>query len=327
MNEINFKRHRSLRSSVTLRDMVRENSIELRNLIQPIFVVEGKNIKEEIKSMPGIYRFSLDTLIEEVKLLNSLGIKSIILFGIPNEKDDLATSAYNEVGIVQKAIRVVKEHCNEMVVIADTCICHYTNSGHCGILENGKILNDESLLLHGKVAVSQAEAGVDIVAPSSMMDGYVTFIRKCLDENGYEHIPIMSYGVKFSSAFYGPFRDAADNAPHNGDRKTYQMDPANRLEALRELESDIKEGTDFMIVKPALAYLDIIRDIRNNCNLPIVAYHVSGEYSLIKAASMNGWVNEKEIVLESLLSMKRAGANLIISYYAKSVAQWYKNQI
>jgi len=258
--------------------------------------------------------------------LSSLGIKFVILFGIPKEKDERASSAYNAMGIVQQAIKIIKNHCSDMVVTADTCICQYINSGHCGIVQDGKILNNQSLLLHAKIAVSQAEAGVDIVAPSSMMDGYVAFIRNKLDEHGFEHIPIMSYGIKYSSAFYGPFRDTAHNTPLKGDRNTYQMDPANRLEALRELASDIKEETDFIIVKPALAYLDIIRDIRNSCTLPIVAYHVSGEYSLIKAAGQQGWINEKEVILESLLSMKRAGANIIITYFAKQVAEWLKNE-
>lgn len=258
--------------------------------------------------------------------MSSLGIKFVILFGIPKEKDERASSAYNATGIVQQAIKIIKNHCSDMVVTADTCICQYINSGHCGIVQDGKILNNQNLLLHAKIAVSQAEAGVDIVAPSSMMDGYVAFIRNKLDEHGFEHIPIMSYGIKYSSAFYGPFRDTAHNTPLKGDRNTYQMDPANRLEALRELASDIKEETDFIIVKPALAYLDIIRDIRNSYTLPIVAYHVSGEYSLIKAAGQQGWINQKEVILESLLSMKRAGANIIITYFAKQVAEWLKNE-
>lgn len=259
---------------------------------------------------------------EEMQEVVDLGIKSVIVFGIPDDKDDVGSSAYCSHGIVQKAISEIKAHFPELVVIADTCLCEYTDHGHCGVIEDGVILNDESLELLAKTAVSQAKAGADIIAPSNMMDGFVAAIRQALDENGFTNVPIMSYAVKYSSAHYGPFRDAANSSPKFGDRKTYQMDPANRLEALREADSDVQEGADFLIVKPALSYLDIIRDVRNNVDLPIVTYNVSGEYSMVKAAALNGWINEKEIVLEQLISMKRAGADLIITYFAKDAARW-----
>jgi porphobilinogen synthase len=272
--------------------------------------------------MPGIDQLSIDLLQEEMQEVVDLGIKSVIVFGIPDDKDDVGSSAYCSHGIVQKAISEIKAHFPELVVIADTCLCEYTDHGHCGVIEDGVILNDESLELLAKTAVSQAKAGADIIAPSNMMDGFVAAIRQALDENGFTNVPIMSYAVKYSSAHYGPFRDAANSSPKFGDRKTYQMDPANRLEALREADSDVQEGADFLIVKPALSYLDIIRDVRNNVDLPIVTYNVSGEYSMVKAAALNGWINEKEIVLEQLISMKRAGADLIITYFAKDAARW-----
>ncbi|GGA86001.1 porphobilinogen synthase [Ornithinibacillus halotolerans] len=318
----NFKRHRRLRSSQSMRSMVRENHLRVEDFIYPMFVVEGENIKNEVPSMPNVYQVSLDLLVEEVKEVHNLGIKSIILFGVPNSKDDVGSGAYHNHGIVQEATRVIKEHYPDILIVADTCLCEYTSHGHCGVIQNQDVDNDESLKLLAKTAVSQVEAGADIIAPSNMMDGFVRVIRDGLDEAGYTHIPIMSYAVKYASAFYGPFRDAADSTPQFGDRKTYQMDPANRLEALREAESDVEEGADFLIVKPAMSYLDVVRDVRNNFNLPIVAYNVSGEYSMVKAAAMNGWINEKELVLEKLTSMKRAGADLIISYFAKDVAKW-----
>ncbi|GGJ71051.1 porphobilinogen synthase [Anoxybacillus voinovskiensis] len=317
-----FDRHRRLRQSANLRAMVRETHLHVDDFIYPIFVIEGENVKQEIPSMPGIYQFSLDRLNEEVAEAVSLGIKSIIVFGIPAEKDEIGSQAYCEHGIVQQAIRQIKQTYPELVVIADTCLCEYTSHGHCGVVENEHVLNDPSLELLVKTAVSQAKAGADIIAPSNMMDGFVTAIRHGLDEAGFAHVPIMSYAVKYASAFYGPFRDAANSAPQFGDRKTYQMDPSNRLEAFREAESDVSEGADFIMVKPALAYLDIIRDMKNHFHLPIVAYNVSGEYAMVKAAAQNGWVNEKQIVMEMLIGMKRAGADLILTYFAKDVARW-----
>lgn len=320
----NFKRHRRLRSSYSMRAMVRENHLRVEDFIYPMFVVEGSNIKKEVPSMPGVFQVSMDLLLDEVKEVDDLGIQSIILFGVPNDKDEVGTGAYHNHGIVQEATRLVKSKYPNILVVADTCLCEYTSHGHCGVIHNQDVDNDESLKLLAKTAVSQAEAGADIIAPSNMMDGFVRVIREALDEAGFTNIPIMSYAVKYASAFYGPFRDAADSTPQFGDRKTYQMDPANRLEALREAESDVEEGADFLIVKPAMSYLDIVRDVRNNFNLPIVAYNVSGEYSMVKAAAQNGWINEKELVLEKLTSMKRAGADLIISYFAKDVANWLK---
>ena len=321
---LQFNRHRRLRSSETMRSMVRENFIRKEDLIYPLFIVEGENIKKEISSMPGQYQLSLDMLEIEMQTIATLTIPAVILFGIPDHKDALGSEAYNDNGILQKAIRQIKASHPDLLVIADTCLCEYTDHGHCGMIEHDCVINDESLELLVKTAVSQAKAGADIIAPSNMMDGFVAAIRAGLDENGFENIPIMSYAVKYASAFYGPFRDAADSAPRTGpsDRKTYQMDPANRLEALREMQSDIEEGADFLIVKPALSYLDITRDVRNNCNLPVVTYNVSGEYAMVKAAAQKGWIDEKRIVMEQLTSMKRAGADMIITYFAKDVAKW-----
>ncbi|QPA30254.1 porphobilinogen synthase [Thermaerobacillus caldiproteolyticus] len=322
MNSLHFDRHRRLRQTANLRAMVRETHLHVEDLIYPIFVVEGKETKQEVRSMPGVYQLSLDHLNDEIAEVVELGIKSVIVFGVPAEKDEVGSQAYCEHGIVQQAIRQIKAHYPELVVIADTCLCEYTSHGHCGVIENEQVVNDSSLELLVKTAVSQAKAGADIIAPSNMMDGFVAAIRQGLDEAGFTHVPIMSYAVKYASAFYGPFRDAADSAPQFGDRKTYQMDPANRLEAFREAESDVREGADFLMVKPALAYLDIIRDMKNHFHLPIVAYNVSGEYSMVKAAAQNGWINEKEIVMEMLIGMKRAGADLILTYFAKDVARW-----
>ncbi|HAM81441.1 porphobilinogen synthase [Ornithinibacillus bavariensis] len=319
-----FKRHRRLRSSKAMRDMVRENHLRVDDFIYPMFVVEGSNVKKEVPSMPGVFQVSLDLLSNEVKEVYELGIKSVILFGVPNEKDEVGTGAYIETGIVQEATRLIKREYPELLIVADTCLCEYTSHGHCGVIHNHDVDNDESLELLAKTAVSQAKAGADIIAPSNMMDGFVKVIRQALDEAGFTNIPIMSYAVKYASAFYGPFRDAADSTPQFGDRRSYQMDPANRLEALREAESDVEEGADFLIVKPTLSYLDIVRDVRNNFNLPVVGYNVSGEYSMVKAAAQNGWINEKELVLEMLTSMKRAGADLIITYFAKDAAAWLK---
>ena len=326
MKELNFNRHRRLRGSANLRSMVRETSLHKEDFIYPIFVVEGENVKNEISSMPGVFQFSMDNLGVELDEVVDLGIPSVILFGVPNEKDAVGSQAYHDHGITQEAIRFAKNRHPELVVIADTCLCQYTDHGHCGVIEDGVILNDESLDLLARTAVSQAKAGADIIAPSNMMDGFVAAIRYGLDQAGFENTPIMSYGVKYSSAYYGPFREAAHSTPQFGDRKTYQMDPANRMEALRETASDIQEGADFMIVKPALSYLDIIREVRDNYDIPIVAYNVSGEYAMVKAAAANGWIDEKKIVLETLLSMKRAGADIVMTYHAKDAARWLEGK-
>lgn len=317
-----FDRHRRLRKTKTLRDLVRETVLHTDDLIYPIFVKDGKEPKTEVASMPGVFQYPLHELEEEMRVVESLGIKAVILFGIPAEKDAVGTQAYHDHGIIQEATRLIKKSFPEILVVADTCLCEFTDHGHCGVIENGEILNDESLELLKQTAVSQAAAGADIIAPSNMMDGFVQVIREGLDEAGFYDIPIMSYAVKYASAFYGPFRDAAGSAPQFGDRKSYQMDPANREEALREAMSDEQEGADFLIVKPSLSYLDIMRDVKNNTNLPVVAYNVSGEYAMVKAAAQNGWIDEEKIVLEMLTSMKRAGAKLIITYFAKDASKY-----
>jgi porphobilinogen synthase len=322
--ELNFHRHRRLRSTENMRALVRENHLRVDDFIYPLFIIEGENIVNEVKSMPGVFQISLDKLEAEMDEIVTLGIKSILLFGVPLEKDELGQGAYHNHGLVQEATRLVKEKYPEIIVVADTCLCEYTSHGHCGVIEGEKVLNDPSLQLLVQTAVSQAKAGADIIAPSNMMDGFVAAIRKGLDEAGFEDIPIMSYAVKYASSFYGPFRDAADSTPQFGDRKAYQMDPANRLEALREAQSDVEEGADFLMVKPGLPYLDMVRDLKNNFNLPIVVYNVSGEYAMIKAAAINGWIDEQRVVMEMLTGMKRAGADLIITYFAKDVARWLK---
>ncbi|WMZ72314.1 porphobilinogen synthase [Staphylococcus pseudintermedius] len=308
--------------------MVRETHVRKEDLIYPIFVVEKDDVKAEIKSLPGVYQISLNLLHEELKAAYDLGIRAIMFFGIPNEKDACGTGAFIEDGIIQKATRLAKSMYNDLLILADTCLCEYTDHGHCGVIDTHThdVDNDKTLPLLVQTAVSQVKAGADIIAPSNMMDGFVAAIRQGLDEAGYYHIPIMSYGIKYASSFFGPFRDAAESAPSFGDRKTYQMDPANRLEALRELESDLNEGADMMIVKPALSYLDIIRDVRNNSNVPIIAYNVSGEYSMTKAAALNGWIDEEKVVMEQMISMKRAGADMIITYFAKDICQYLDQQ-
>ncbi|WP_188206298.1 porphobilinogen synthase [Alkalibacillus aidingensis] len=326
MTELNFERHRRLRKTSYLRDMVRETKLHKEDLIYPIFVLEEEGKRNEVASMPGVYQVSLDYLLEEVQQVVDLGIRSIILFGVPKDKDDVGSEAYHDEGVVQQATRLIKKDHPELVIVADTCLCQYTSHGHCGVIEHDYVNNDRTLPLLVKTAVSQAKAGADIIAPSNMMDGFVAAIRQGLDEAGFEETPVMSYAVKYASAFYGPFRDAAHSSPQFGDRKTYQMDPANRLEAQREAKSDVDQGADFLIVKPALSYLDIMRDLKERHQQPIVAYNVSGEYSLIKAAAQNGWVNEKEIVQEKMLSMKRAGADLIITYFAKDLARWMNEE-
>ncbi|MEK4714435.1 porphobilinogen synthase [Sporosarcina sp. FSL K6-5500] len=326
MDTLQFRRNRRLRTSTTLRSMVRETVLRKEDFIYPIFVIDGEDINNPIASMPGVFQKSLDHFTIELDEVVSLGIPSIILFGLPATKDELGSEAYSDQGIVQKATRLAKERYPELVVIADTCLCQYTDHGHCGVLEDGNVLNDPSLELLTRTAVSQAKAGADIIAPSNMMDGFVAAIRQGLDATGFEHIPIMSYAVKYASAYYGPFRDAAESTPQSGDRKTYQMDPANRIEAMREAESDVAEGADFLIVKPALSYLDIMRDVKDNLTLPVVAYNVSGEYAMVKAAAQNGWIDEKAIVLETLTSMKRAGADLVMTYHAKDAARWLEEK-
>ncbi|MGZ0052689.1 porphobilinogen synthase [Brevibacillus gelatini] len=319
---LTFDRHRRLRKSAAMRNLVRENHVRVEDLIYPLFVVEGTGIKNEIASMPGVYQLSLDMLAEEMKEIAELGIQSVLMFGVPSHKDACGTEAYNDEAITQQAIRQIKKDHPEMIVIADTCLCEYTDHGHCGVIHEGEVVNDETLELLGKTAVSQAKAGADIIAPSNMMDGFVIAIREALDEAGFQHIPIMSYAVKYASSFYGPFRDAAGSTPQFGDRKSYQMDPANAREGLREAASDVKEGADFLIVKPGLAFMDMVLRLRENFNLPIVAYNVSAEYSMVKAAAQNGWIDEERIVMETLVGFKRAGADLIITYHAKDVAKW-----
>lgn len=319
---LTFDRHRRLRSSAAMRSLVRENHVRVEDLIYPIFVVEGSNIKEEIPSMPGVYHFSLDRLNEEIDEVAALGIQSVLVFGVPEHKDACGSEAYNDDAVTQRAIRQIKERHPELVVIADTCLCQYTDHGHCGVLRDGDVVNDESLTLLAKTAVSQAKAGADIIAPSNMMDGFVAAIRAALDEAGFTHVPIMSYAVKYASSFYGPFRDAAHSAPNSGDRKAYQMDPANAREGLREAASDVAEGADFLMVKPGLAFMDMVLRLRESFHLPIVVYNVSAEYSMVKAAAANGWIDEERIVMETMVSFKRAGADLIITYHAKDVAKW-----
>lgn len=327
MNPFPIVRNRRLRGSVAMRNLVRETHVSVHDFIYPLFFTTGTNIKEEVASMPGVYHFSLDLLEAEIREIQQLGIQAVLVFGVPSSKDEEGSSAFDANGIVQEATRRIKQIAPELLVIADTCLCQYTTHGHCGVLcthGDGTVTidNDESLELLARTAVSQAAAGADIIAPSNMMDGFVLAIREALDEAGYSHVPIMSYSVKYASAYYGPFRDAAHSAPQFGDRKTYQMDPANAREAIREADSDVAEGADFLMVKPGLAYLDIVRMLRDRFDLPIVAYNVSAEYSMVKAAAANGWLDEKAIVLETLLGFKRAGADLIITYHAKEAAKW-----
>ena len=321
-----INRPRRLRSTTQLRRMVQETLVTASDLIYPLFAVPGEKVAKEVVSMPGVYLLSVDKIVEEAKEVYDLGIPAIILFGIPDAKDEEATGAWHDCGIVQKAATAVKEVVPELIVIADTCLCEYTTHGHCGYLEvgdlTGRVLNDPTLELLKKTAVSQAKAGADIIAPSGMMDGFVQAIRQGLDEAGFENIPILSYAAKYASAYYGPFRDAAESAPQYGDRRTYQMDPANAREALKEVELDIAEGADMLMVKPALSYMDIIWRVKEITDLPVAAYNVSGEYSMIKAAALNGWIDEKKVTLETLTSFKRAGADLILTYHAKDAVRW-----
>lgn len=325
-------RPRRLRHTAAMRAMVRETVLTPADFIYPLFCVHGEGVREEIGSMPGIFQLSVDEVVREAQRAAELGIQAVLLFGIPAEKDPIGRENFDDGGIIQQAIRAIKAELPEMVVVTDVCLCEYTDHGHCGVLNHehghlpeGYVLNDETLGLLGQVAVSHAEAGADIIAPSGMMDGMVMAIRGTLDGNGFPHIPIMSYAVKYASGFYGPFRDAADGAPKFGDRKTHQMDPANAREALKEAAQDAAEGADFLMVKPALAYLDIIRRVHDaHPEIPMVAYNVSGEYSMIKAAAEKGWLDEKTVALEKLLSIKRAGADLIITYHALDAARWLR---
>jgi len=314
-------RPRRLRRREALRKMVRETCLRREDLIYPMFVAPGKGVREEVGSMPGVFRFSPDLLAEEAKSVAGLGIPAVLLFGLPQRKDDTGSEASSPKGAVQQAVRRLKKEVPDLVVITDACLCGYTSHGHCGIISRGEIDNDATLEILAQVAVSHAEAGADIVAPSDMMDGRIAAIREALDERGFEMTAILSYAVKYASSFYGPFREAAHSAPQFGDRKSYQMDPANAREALREAMLDVEEGADILMVKPALPYLDILAHLRQEFNLPLAAYQVSGEYSMIKAAAQKGWLNEEAVMLESLTSIKRAGADLILTYFAKDVAK------
>ena len=317
-----MNRTRRLRKTENIRRLVRENSLQISDLIYPIFIEEGKNIEAEIASMPGIKRFSLDTISKELDEVSQLNIPAVLLFGIPSSKDEIGSETWNDQGIIQKAIRFIKKHYPQLYVITDVCFCEYTSHGHCGIIHDNDVDNDATLVNIAKQVISHAKAGADMVAPSGMMDGMIAAIREALDQSGFPNLPVMSYAVKYASAFYGPFRDAADSAPSFGDRRTYQMDPSNRDEALREANFDDQEGADILMVKPALSYLDIIRDIKNNFDRPVACYNVSGEYAMIKAAGEKGWIDEEKVMMESLLSMKRAGADIIITYFAKDVAKF-----
>ncbi|MCX7738122.1 MAG: porphobilinogen synthase [Hydrogenothermaceae bacterium] len=318
-------RLRRLRKNENIRRLIRETTITVDDLIYPVFVEDGENIEKEIFSMPGIYRYSLDRLPKELDEVVNLGIPAVLLFGIPSHKDEVGSDTWNEEGIIQRTIRFIKKNYPQLYVISDVCFCEYTSHGHCGVLHDNDVDNDETLENTRKQVVSHAKAGVDMVAPSGMMDGVVKTIREALDCAGFDHIPIMSYSAKYASSYYGPFREAADSTPAFGDRRTYQMDPGNRKEALREVQLDIEEGADIVMVKPALAYLDIIRNIKELFNIPIAAYNVSGEYSLIKAAGKLGWIDEKKVMMETITSIKRAGADIIITYFAKEVAKIIKS--
>lgn len=317
-------RFRRLRTNEVLRDMVAENVLNVKDFIYPLFVVEGENIKEAVDSMPGVYRYSIDRLDDILPEVEESGVSGLLLFGVPAKKDARGSEAYNPDGIVQNAIRYIKKRCPKLLVIADICLCEYTDHGHCGLISGHTILNDDTLPLLAQMAVTCVEAGADMVAPSDMMDGDVEAIRNALDANGYENTPIMGYSAKFASGYYSPFRDAAGSAPGFGDRKSYQMDIRNGREAIREVENDIEQGADIVMVKPALAYLDVVKEAAQTFDYPIAVYNVSGEYSMVKAAAQNGWIDEKRIVLENLIAMKRSGASIIITYHALDAAKWIK---
>jgi porphobilinogen synthase len=314
-------RPRRIRRREQLRALVREARLAREDFILPLFACPGKNVRREISSMPGVYNLSVDEIVKEAARAFEIGVQGVILFGLPEAKDETASGAYAENGIVQQAVRALRSEIPDVVIIADTCLCEYTSHGHCGVVRRGEVLNDESLELLARTAVSQAQAGADIVAPSAMMDGQVGAIREALDGTGFEQVAIMSYAVKYASAFYGPFREAADSAPAFGDRRAYQMDGANAREALREAELDYTEGADILMVKPALPYLDILKQVRDRFDLPLAAYHVSGEYAMIKAAAEKGWIDERRVMLETLTSIKRAGADIIITYYAQEAVR------
>ena len=317
-------RPRRLRRTQPIRELVQENRLSPRSLIYPLFACPGSNVKEEIESMPGNFRWSVDLLVEECKAVYDLGIPAVILFGIPESKDEVGSGAYDEDGIVQRAVRAIKKGVSDLVVICDTCLDEYTSHGHCGLVKDGEVDNDSTLDLLAKTALTQAQAGADMVAPSDMMDGRVGCIRDELDDHGFSTIPIMAYSAKYVSAFYGPFREAADSSPKFGDRRSYQMDPANQREAMREIALDIEEGADIIMVKPALAYLDIIALARQAFDVPLAAYQVSGEFSVIEAAARAGWIDRKRTILETLMSIHRAGAGMILTYFAKDAARWLK---
>ncbi len=317
-------RLRRTRQNDKLRGLVRETRLSVDQLIYPLFIAEGINEPHEISSMPGIMQWPLEHLGREAERIANLGIPAVLLFGIPTEKDDVGSEAYNDQGIIQQAIRRFKAAVPELLVITDVCLCEYTSHGHCGVIHNGNVQNDESLELLSQMALTHIEAGADIVAPSDMMDGRVGAIRRTLDEHNFNQAPIMAYSAKFASGFYGPFREAAGSTPQFGDRRAYQMDPANVREALREVDLDIAEGADIVMVKPALAYMDVIRQVRDHCDLPIAAYNVSGEYSMIKAAAHNGWIDERRVAMEILIGIRRAGADMIITYFAPDVVQWLR---
>lgn len=321
-----FKRFRKLRHNPIIRNMVRETVLSKNDLIYPLFATHGENIKKPINSMPGVFQMSIDYLVEECKEVENLGIPAIILFGIPKYKDEIGSEAYDDNGIIQQAIREIKKNVKNLIIVADVCLCEYTSHGHCGVLNGEEILNDESIEIYAKTALSLAKAGADIIAPSDMMDGRVSAIREILESNGFLNIPIMSYSAKYASAYYGPFREAAEGAPKFGDRKSHQMDIGNSNEALREVGEDIFEGADIVMVKPAGPYLDVIYRVKNEFGLPTAAYQVSGEYSMIKAAAKLGWLDEEKIMIESLTGIKRAGADMILTYFAKEVARYLDNQ-
>lgn len=324
--KVNLLRPRRLRKNEAIRSMVRENTVSIKDFIYPIFVVPGQKVKEEISSLPGCYHFSVDEALKEVEKVAKVGIPAVEIFGLPEYKDDIGSSAWDMTSPVQQAMKAIKKEFPHMLIVGDVCLCQYTNSGHCGKLCGQEVDNDPTLELLAKTAVSQAEAGADIIAPSDMMDGRIAAIREALDKEKYENTSIMSYAVKYASAYYGPFRDAANSAPQFGNRKGYQMDPANSREAMKEVELDLAEGADIIMVKPALAYLDIVHQVREKINRPVAVYNVSGEYAMVKAAAANGWIDEKRIVMESMMCMKRAGADIIISYHAIDVAKWLKEE-
>ncbi|HKE02994.1 MAG TPA: porphobilinogen synthase [Blastocatellia bacterium] len=320
MTELTY-RPRRLRRTAALREMVRETRLDPADLIYPLFVCPGEGLRREIKSMPGVFNLSVDELVKECEDARRVGVSSIIVFGLPERKDEQGSDAFAEDGITQRAIRAVKREVKDLLVIADTCLCEYTSHGHCGVIEDGDVANDPTLEILARTAVSQAESGADIIAPSGMMDGMIAAIRAGLDASGFNHIPVLSYAVKYASAFYGPFREAADSAPQFGDRRGYQMDPPNLREALREAALDVEQGADMLMVKPALPYLDVLRAVRERFDLPLAAYQVSGEYAQIKAAGRFGWIDEDRVMLESLIGIKRAGADLILTYFAKDVIE------